>query len=308
MLRWRYDSEKNRCETFIYTGCEHNANYFTSEEACLRACGKYRNSDVCMNKVDRGQCELSLTKWYYNFNSRQCHIFIYSGCGGNGNRFSSKAECENLCTAETRSYNSGKDICMLDRESGPCNDPVTQWYFDASSLECMKFTYGGCRGNGNRFNSRELCEQRCLRDICTLPFDAGPCQGNQQQWYFDKSLRICQLFSYGGCEGNMNRFSTNDECMTYCSGHLNKSTIKLVHSPELILNGYNPTSTGSNVTFRCVKVQGQYPIRWYKNDVLIQITPENQKLQVCYHSLVSVALKRNHMTALRYFVKNYFNF
>ncbi|KAM3718038.1 Papilin [Dirofilaria immitis] len=42
ILRWRYNSETNHCETFIYTGCNHNANYFTSEEACLRACGEYR--------------------------------------------------------------------------------------------------------------------------------------------------------------------------------------------------------------------------------------------------------------------------
>ncbi|KAM3717828.1 Papilin [Dirofilaria immitis] len=44
ILRWRYNSETNHCETFIYTGCNHNANYFTSEEACLRACEEYRNS------------------------------------------------------------------------------------------------------------------------------------------------------------------------------------------------------------------------------------------------------------------------
>lgn len=56
-----------------------------------------------------------------------------------------------------------KDICQLDRESGPCTDPVTQWYFDVRMAQCMQFTYGGCRGNGNRFDSRKLCEQRCLR-------------------------------------------------------------------------------------------------------------------------------------------------
>lgn len=50
----------------------------------------------------------------------------------------------------------------MNRESGPCDDAVTQWYFDKHTEQCMQFTYGGCRGNGNRFNSRELCEQRCL--------------------------------------------------------------------------------------------------------------------------------------------------
>lgn len=52
----------------------------------------------------------------------------------------------------------------MNRESGPCADPITQWYFDAQTAQCMQFTYGGCRGNGNRFNSRKLCEQRCLEE------------------------------------------------------------------------------------------------------------------------------------------------
>ncbi|VDM13532.1 unnamed protein product [Wuchereria bancrofti] len=165
ILRWWYNSETNHCETFIYTGCGHNANYFTSEEACLRACGEYRNSDVCTMKMDRGHCELGIAKWYYDLNAGQCHMFIYTGCGGNGNRFSSKAECEHLCTTEIQFYsnNDEKDICQLDRESGPCDDPVTQWYFDSHMSQCMPFTYGGCRGNGNRFNSQKLCEQRCLQ-------------------------------------------------------------------------------------------------------------------------------------------------
>ncbi|EFO15257.2 hypothetical protein LOAG_13253 [Loa loa] len=229
ILRWRYNSETNHCETFIYTGCGHNANYFTSEEACLRACGEYRNSDVCTMKMDRGHCELGITKWYYNMDAGECHIFIYTGCGGNGNRFSSKAECEHLCTSEILFYadNDEKDICLLDRESGPCDDPVTQWYYDATISQCMQFTYGGCRGNGNRFNSRKLCEQRCLQekemkgtidrteDSCLLPFEVGLCQDNQQMWYFDKSVGYCKVFMYGGCGGNANRFFSEDECMHY---------------------------------------------------------------------------------------------
>lgn len=53
------------------------------------------------------------------------------------------------------------DFCYLDRDSGPCSDAVTQWYFDAEKGQCLQFTYGGCRGNRNRFNSREQCEMEC---------------------------------------------------------------------------------------------------------------------------------------------------
>lgn len=46
LLRWRYNYETSRCESFMYTGCGHNANYFTSEESCERACGQYRDSGL----------------------------------------------------------------------------------------------------------------------------------------------------------------------------------------------------------------------------------------------------------------------
>lgn len=54
----------------------------------------------------------------------------------------------------------------MNRDSGPCTDSVTQWYFDTKEKECRQFTYGGCRGNLNRFNFRTHCEDSCkLRNI-----------------------------------------------------------------------------------------------------------------------------------------------
>ncbi|MCP9259675.1 Papilin [Dirofilaria immitis] len=264
ILRWRYNSETNHCETFIYTGCNHNANYFTSEEACLRACGEYRNSDVCTMIMDRGHCELGVTKWYYNIDTGECHVFVYTGCGGNGNRFSSKAECEHLCTSEILFHtdNEATDICQLDRESGPCDDPITQWYYDKHEAQCMQFTYGGCRGN----------------DSCLLPFEIGLCQNNQQLWYFDKSVGYCKIFMYSGCGGNQNRFLSEDECMNYCSVHVYKRRIQINH-PELVLIGYNPVPLGSTVTLKC-KTNGVYPIQWYKNGVLFQIFNDDQRIHM----------------------------
>lgn len=52
-------------------------------------------------------------------------------------------------------------------------------------------------------------------DSCLLPFDVGLCQDNQQRWYFDKSVGYCKIFMYGGCDGNQNRFFSEDECMHY---------------------------------------------------------------------------------------------
>ena len=46
--------------------------------------------------------------------------------------------------------------------------------------------------------------------------DYGPCVGRFHKWFYDKRRKICTEFTFGGCEGNGNRFSSQDECETVC--------------------------------------------------------------------------------------------
>lgn len=52
--------------------------------------------------------------------------------------------------------------------------------------------------------------------VCTLNPDAGTCRGYNISWYYDSTVERCQRFVWTGCEGNGNRFSTEDECIGYC--------------------------------------------------------------------------------------------
>lgn len=36
-----------------------------------------------------------------------------------------------------------------------------QWYFDTNTFECLAFTYTGCGGNDNRFDSPAECWEKC---------------------------------------------------------------------------------------------------------------------------------------------------
>jgi len=54
------------------------------------------------------------------------------------------------------------DLCSLPVEVGPCRGYFPKWFYNSTSQRCEKFIYGGCQGNENRFETRELCESACV--------------------------------------------------------------------------------------------------------------------------------------------------
>ncbi|VDO01728.1 unnamed protein product, partial [Rodentolepis nana] len=122
------------------------------------------------------------------------------------------------------------------QDSGPCRGSIRRWSYDASRGFCVEFTYGGCQGNSNNFETREACEAKCSvspsrndvlpissgglssNAICNLPQDTGPCRAQLPRWAFDASKGQCVQFNYGGCRGNENNFETIQECEAACGG------------------------------------------------------------------------------------------
>uniref|UniRef100_A0A8C6Q656 Collagen, type XXVIII, alpha 2a n=1 Tax=Nothobranchius furzeri TaxID=105023 RepID=A0A8C6Q656_NOTFU len=51
---------------------------------------------------------------------------------------------------------------------------------------------------------------------CELTIDQGTCRNYVIRWYYDKQANACAQFWYGGCNGNNNRYETEDECKTTC--------------------------------------------------------------------------------------------
>ncbi|XP_038548614.1 papilin-like [Micropterus salmoides] len=91
--RFFYNSTSFRCERF-YGGCGSNRNTFDTQEGCEALCNeKFR----CYRPMLYGACRLNMTKFFYNQSSQRCERFTFSGCGSNGNIFSTVDECEMLC-------------------------------------------------------------------------------------------------------------------------------------------------------------------------------------------------------------------
>lgn len=130
---------------------------------------------------------------------------------------------------------------------GLCRALIPKWHYNQKSGECEHFSYGGCGGNDNNFDSLEECESNCLpsragkkperpRDnsVCALPMEVGPCRASFPKWYYDSDLGECTMFAYGGCRGNGNNFNYEDECKATCKGY--KSDMKPpVELPDKVL-------------------------------------------------------------------------
>ncbi|XP_078260712.1 collagen alpha-3(VI) chain-like isoform X3 [Rhinoraja longicauda] len=55
------------------------------------------------------------------------------------------------------------------------------------------------------------------QDKCQLPRNEGTCRNFSLKWYYDVKTKTCSRFWYGGCNGNENRFNTQDECSKTCT-------------------------------------------------------------------------------------------
>ncbi|XP_058521155.1 collagen alpha-3(VI) chain [Ochotona princeps] len=57
-------------------------------------------------------------------------------------------------------------------------------------------------------------------DICKLPKETGTCRDFVLKWYYDAKTESCARFWYGGCGGNENNFSNQEECEKLCAPDL----------------------------------------------------------------------------------------
>ncbi|CAB4063356.1 unnamed protein product [Lepeophtheirus salmonis] len=54
--------------------------------------------------------------------------------------------------------------CQLPKDVGDCDKNLTQYFFNSDSEECEEFTFGGCNGNENKFDSIAECNEACKQE------------------------------------------------------------------------------------------------------------------------------------------------
>ncbi|TMS35912.1 hypothetical protein L596_003202 [Steinernema carpocapsae] len=174
------------------------------------------NQNVCHQRFHQGlPCEEAPPQagFFFDAETKACHEFTYSGCGGNDNRFDSKADCHAFCKSSAI-CSVGMPLLHPDGKIAHCSD----------DNQCLA-GYGCTITAGGNY----CCPKPEM--TCSLPMDQGEaCLPGEPRrkfpssepspyffWYFSFNDFSCSPFEYKGCGGNFNRFSTQKHCNMACA-------------------------------------------------------------------------------------------
>ncbi|KAL7990137.1 hypothetical protein Chor_010491 [Crotalus horridus] len=212
MRRWFYDKHSGRCREFIYGGCQGNANNFEDVEECERRCGPPDNKPGTCPIVVQGEEVV-------------CDKLCSSDASCPGPQRCCPTSCGKKCEIPQQLRS---EVCQLPLEQGSCKQQLQRYFYDPDKKKCV--SYRVCEASRRNFETRELCEKACGKiskgtedqccieapEVCKLPKDAGHCRGYSPQYYFNWETKRCEIFVYGLCGSNDNRFSTKLECQMVC--------------------------------------------------------------------------------------------
>ncbi|XP_017362098.1 kunitz-type protease inhibitor 2 isoform X2 [Cebus imitator] len=72
--------------------------------------------------------------------------------------------------------------------------------------------------------------ERGIHDFCLASKVVGRCRASMPRWWYNVTDGSCQLFVYGGCDGNSNNHLSKEECLKKCAAVTENATGDLATS------------------------------------------------------------------------------
>lgn len=244
-LRRRRKKKKcRRCLRKCKRTCSKVKCFADCPTQCKSVCSS--NNRICQQRILPGPCKAFIPSWGYDSKKGKCVKFVFGGCKGNDNRFSSRRACKRTCM-EKKCLLQGKKrcpdgsfvsrdiskncafkpclpiLCTLDMKQCPdgsfvSRDPAKNCQFrKCPEIECGPDTMT-CSNGEKLFRRKSDCKfPDCTQNrFCKLPIETGKCKARFQRWAYDQLLNKCVKFVYGGCGGNSNNFETREDCENAC--------------------------------------------------------------------------------------------
>lgn len=107
--------------------------------------------------------------------------------------------------------------CELAPDPGVCSGMLKKWFYNYTSFRCETFYYGGCLGNGNKFDTITECNMKCrdpVLGVCALPEPRQTCRAGFRGYRFNALKQRCESYIY--CTKNANHFATLEDCEQQC--------------------------------------------------------------------------------------------
>ncbi|KAL8179835.1 UNVERIFIED_CONTAM: hypothetical protein K2H54_073371 [Gekko kuhli] len=112
--------------------------------------------------------------------------------------------CQKKCVVAIAEH---PGLCPLKEEvktNAPCNNTCSD---DGGCAFHEKCCFDGCALS---------CMDSVRSKKCRFPSEKGRCMLNLTRYYYNTDKKICETFSYGGCQGNSNNFKSLAACNKSC--------------------------------------------------------------------------------------------
>ncbi|NXG54326.1 TFPI1 inhibitor, partial [Hemiprocne comata] len=214
-IRYYFNIQSRECEMFEYGGCHGNENNFLTLEECQKKCvvtGQYPFSypsisssfaypNFCFQEKDPGICRGYFSRYFYNKETKICEVFKYGGCLGNQNNFKTLEECQTTCQGNC------KLLFSLSHINNFYELPI--YYINITEnllIAVLSLT----------LFFLIFLEPPPIPSLCMTPMDRGLCRAKELRFFYNYSTGRCRPFSYSGCGGNENNFTSRKSCLRIC--------------------------------------------------------------------------------------------